>query len=73
VVGAAAHRAVVVALTGSARLMSAERVLAAARALAASGLEVDTAQVQATRFRTDGGLEQSLAVNPVLLVTGVRP
>jgi precorrin-6B C5,15-methyltransferase / cobalt-precorrin-6B C5,C15-methyltransferase len=73
VAGAAAHRAVVVALTGSARLMSAERVLAAARALAASGLEVDTAQVQATRFRANGGLEQSLAVNPVFLVTGVRP
>ena len=73
VVGAKVHRAVVVALTGSARLARAERVLGAARALAATGLEVDTVQVQASRFETADCLEETLTVNPVFLVTGVRP
>jgi precorrin-6Y C5,15-methyltransferase (decarboxylating) len=72
VVGVKARRAVVVALTGSARLASAERVLGAARALAAAGLEVDTVQLRASRLETSRYLEESLAVNPVFLVTGVR-
>ncbi len=72
VVGARARRAVVVALTGSARLASAERVLGAARALAAAGLEVDTVRVQASRFQTAECLRETRAVNPVFLVTGVR-
>src|SRR6266545_3197439 len=72
VVSVRAHRAVVVALTGSARLASAERVLGAARALADAGLEVDTVRVQASRFDTAERLEEALAINPVFLVTGVR-
>jgi precorrin-6Y C5,15-methyltransferase (decarboxylating) len=72
VVGVKARRAVVVALTGQALLASAERVLGAARALAAAGLEVDTVRLQADRFETAGCLAESLAVNPVFLVTGVR-
>src|SRR6266540_3259585 len=72
VVSVRAHRAVVVALTGSARLASAERVLGAARALADAGLEVDTVRVQASRFDTAERLTEALAINPVFLVTGVR-
>lgn len=72
VVGAMARRAVVVALTGSARLANAERVLGAARALAAAGLDVDTVRLQASRFQTNACLEESVAVNPVFLVTGVK-
>jgi len=72
VVSVRAHRAVVVALTGSARLASAERVLGAARALADAGLEVDTVRVQASRFDTAERLKEALAINPVFLVTGVR-
>jgi precorrin-6Y C5,15-methyltransferase (decarboxylating) len=73
VVCAEARRAVVVALTGSAGLASTDRVLAAARALAAAGLEVDTVRVQASRFEAADCLEETLTVNPVFLVTGVRP
>jgi precorrin-6Y C5,15-methyltransferase (decarboxylating) len=72
VVGGRARRVVVVALSGSARLVSADRVVGAAHALAAAGLEVDTVRLQAGRFETDGCLQESRAVNPVFLVTGVR-
>jgi len=69
---ARARRAVVVALTGTARLASPERVLLAARSLAAAGMEVDTVRVQAGRFEIATGLRESLAVNPVFLVSGAR-
>jgi precorrin-6Y C5,15-methyltransferase (decarboxylating) len=72
VVAARARRAVVVALTGG-RLTSAERVLAAARALAAAGLEVDTVRVHSERFDNAELLQGAHAINPVFLVTGVRP
>jgi precorrin-6B C5,15-methyltransferase / cobalt-precorrin-6B C5,C15-methyltransferase len=71
-VGARSPRAVVVALTGSARLASPERVLGAAHALAAAGMEVDTVCVQASRLQAGERLVQTRAVNPVFLVMGVR-
>jgi precorrin-6B C5,15-methyltransferase / cobalt-precorrin-6B C5,C15-methyltransferase len=73
VVAARARRAVVVALTAAEPHARPERVLLAARSLAATGMEVETVRVQASRFETAGGLRGSLAINPVVLVSGARP
>lgn len=72
-VASRARRAVVVALTAVEPHARAERVLLAARSLAAAGMEVETLRVQASRFETTGDLRESLAVNPVYLVSGARP
>jgi precorrin-6B C5,15-methyltransferase / cobalt-precorrin-6B C5,C15-methyltransferase len=73
VVAARSRRAVVAALTAAGPHARPERVLLAARSLAAAGMEVETVRVQASRFETPGGLRESLAVNPVFLVSGARP
>jgi precorrin-6Y C5,15-methyltransferase (decarboxylating) len=73
VVAARTRRAAVVALTAAEPHARPERVLLAARSLAAAGMEVETVRVQASRFETAGGLRESLAVNPVVLVSGARP
>jgi precorrin-6Y C5,15-methyltransferase (decarboxylating) len=73
VVAARARRAVVVALTAVEPHARPGRVLLAAQSLAAAGMQVETLRVQASRFETAGGLRESLAVNPVHLVSGARP
>jgi precorrin-6Y C5,15-methyltransferase (decarboxylating) len=70
---ARARRAVVVALTAAEPHARPERVLLAARSLAAWGMEVETIRVQASRFETAGDLRESLAINPVYLVSGALP
>jgi precorrin-6B C5,15-methyltransferase / cobalt-precorrin-6B C5,C15-methyltransferase len=71
-VAARARRAVVVALTAAEPHARPERVLLAARSLATAGMEVETVRVQASRFEAAGGLRESLATNPVFLVSGAR-
>jgi len=68
-----ARRAVVVALSGAGAHARPDRVLLAARSLAAAGMDVETALLQASRFETTTGLTESLAINPVYLVSGARP
>jgi precorrin-6B C5,15-methyltransferase / cobalt-precorrin-6B C5,C15-methyltransferase len=71
-VAARARRAVVVALTGAGGHARPERVLLAARSLDAAGMDVDTVRLHACRFETSAGLRESLATNPVYLVSGAR-
>jgi precorrin-6Y C5,15-methyltransferase (decarboxylating) len=68
-----ARRAVVVALSGADRHTRPERVLLAAQSLAAAGMEVDTVRLHASRFETTAGLRESRPINPVYLISGVRP
>lgn len=62
-----ARRAVVVALAAT------ERVGPAGELLASGGLEVDSVLVHAARLRRIGDLHRLAPVNPVFLVSGVRP
>jgi precorrin-6Y C5,15-methyltransferase (decarboxylating) len=73
VVATRARRAVVVALTAVEPHARPERVLLAARSLAAAGMQVETLRVQASRFEMAGDLRESLTVNPVYLVSGALP
>lgn len=72
-VAARARRAVVVALTGAGRHARPERILVAARSLEEAGMDVDTVRLQAHRFEVTTHLRESLAINPVYLISGARP
>src|SRR6266545_369479 len=67
------RRVVVVALTGADGHTRPGRVLLAARTLAAAGMDVETVRLHASRFQTTTELRESLATNPVYLVSGTRP
>lgn len=66
------RRAVVVALTGAGAHARPERVLLAARSLRAAGMDVETVRLHASRLETTAELRESLATNPVYLVSGAR-
>lgn len=72
-VAARARRAVVVALTGAGRHARPERILLAVRSLEEAGMDVDAVLLQACRFETTAHLRESQAINPVYLISGVRP
>ncbi len=72
-VAGSARRTVVVALTGAGGHARPERVLLAARSLASAGMDVQTVRLQASRFELTAGHRESLATNPVYLVSGGRP
>src|SRR6266702_3047210 len=72
-VAARTRRVVVVALTGADGHARPGRVLLAARTLAAAGMDVGTVRLHASRFQTTTELRESLATNPVYLVSGTRP